>query len=531
MALATRSLLWVVFAAACTILLRFTFLGPFRFLFSVSSPVNAESLIAISVILLLTVRLSFSKQSPLSEAPSAGHILPCVVIIGVTALLFSTTLHAPLLFDAYTDVALAGQESFAKTIGKFYKHPYEGDFFFRPLVVLSYWIDFRWAGFDPFRWNLWNLGIHILTSLLVYIFARQLSLSPLLATLSGLIFALHGTRPEVVSWVGERFDLLAAFFVMLSLVALLLSWHSTQNRKWYALSIASFILALLSKESAYCLPLLVVGLIPFLPHIPRRAILRSALHFLLTAALIFLYRYWVLQSIGGYKTGTGDATILRFSALRSIRALFFREWAFLFFPINWSSDMGFLIKLSVALFLAVLCGVLVWCRPQRKYLFGSLFFAVAASLPVQHLLLLNQDLAGARVLYLPMLGVSLLWAFVLQQCKGRSHFVLLATCLLASQMIVLYHNLSIWQEASFLSQKTCRSLGEELKHTGDDAIVAGLPSTWHGIYFLRNGFPQCVAMNSGASADLIQVNDNVSSVPPHTRLFVWSPENNRLQEK
>jgi hypothetical protein len=98
-------------------------------------------------------------------------------------------------------------------------------------------------------------------------------------------------------------------------------------------------------------------------------------------------------------------------------------------------------------------------------------------------------------------------------------------------MIVLHHNLSIWREAAFLSQKTCRSLGEELKRTGDAAIVAGLPSIWHGIFFLRNGFSQCVAMNSGASADLVQVNDDTSSVPLHTRVFVWSPENNRLQEK
>ena len=532
MALAIRTFLLIIFIAAGAALLRFTFLGPFRFVFSVTSPVNAESLIAISFILLLTIGLSFGKQGSMPETPAVGHIVPCLAIIGLTALLFSTTLHAPLLFDAYTDVALAAQESLAKTIGKFYKHPYEGDFFFRPLVVLSYWIDFRWAGFDPFRWNLWNLGMHILTSLLVYLFARQLSLSPLLATLSGLIFAVHGSRPEVVSWVGERFDLLAAFFVMLSLVALIVSWDSTHNRKgWYALSIASFILALFSKESAYCFPLLVVGLIPFLPHIPRRVILRSALHFLLTAALVFLYRYWVLQSIGGYKTGGGDATILRFSAIRSIRALFFREWAFLFFPINWSADTGVWIKLSVAVFLAVLCGALLWCRPQRKYLSGSLFLAIAASLPVQHLLLLNQDLAGARVLYLPMLGVSLFWGFVLQQCKGRSTLILLATGLLVSQMIVLHHNLSIWREAAFLSQKTCRSLGEELKRTGDAAIVAGLPSIWHGIFFLRNGFSQCVAMNSGASADLVQVNDDTSSVPLHTRVFVWSPENNRLQEK
>ena len=64
---------------------------------------------------------------------------------------FATALRAPLLFDAYSHVANASRECFAEVMGAFYKHPLKGDFFFRPVGILSYWMDFQWARFDPFE--------------------------------------------------------------------------------------------------------------------------------------------------------------------------------------------------------------------------------------------------------------------------------------------------------------------------------------------------------------------------------------------
>ena len=246
---------------------------------------------------------------------------------------------------------------------------------------------------------------------------------------------------------------------------------------------------------------------------------------------MFPYRYWVLRGIGGYKTNSGAATVLQVDPLRSLRGLFFREWAFLFFPINWSSDLELWVKLSIAIFLAFLCGVLWYSRSRRTYLPALLFMTVAASLPVQHLILLSQDLAGSRVLYLPMLAVSVLWGFLLQDCRRQSTVISLSIVLIASQAVILEHNLLIWRQAAFLSRKTCHSLGEALARTGENAIVAALPQTWHGVYFLRNGFSACVAMNSRASADQVQVSEYTTNLPGKTRVFFWNSVTERLEEK
>jgi hypothetical protein len=89
--------------------------------------------------------------------------------------------------------------------------------------------------------------------------------------------------------------------------------------------------------------------------------------------------------------------------------------------------------------------------------------------------------------------------------------------------------LSIWWEAAFLSQQTCGSFGTDLAKTGESAVVVGLPATWHGIYFLKNGFVPCVLFNSNASAGQIQLMDNSNGAPSHS--FYWNGATDRLEKR
>lgn len=89
---------------------------------------------------------------------------------------FYRSLGKPLLFDDYGHVTFASQANWREILAAFYQpHP---DIFFRPIGFLSYFIDFHWAHFDPFRWHSWSLAIHALNCAVVYILARQLEFSP-----------------------------------------------------------------------------------------------------------------------------------------------------------------------------------------------------------------------------------------------------------------------------------------------------------------------------------------------------------------
>ena len=241
-----------------------------------------------------------------------------------------------------------------------------------------------------------NLAIHLANSALVWLLARRLSMGRFPATVAALVFALHGTRPEVVSWAAARFDLLAAFFALAALLAI--------DR--FPLMAFFTVLALLSKEAAYGLPFLVLLLIPMSPRGERVRILKAATGVAAVCALVFVWRSWFLGGIGGYTTQTGAPSIFQFSAVRSAKALFYRQWAILLFPINWSRAPGLLLQFATVAMVAVAAGFLRYSHGPRRLLATSLGFVVLAALPAQHLLLIGTDLNGARVLYLPAVGLA-----------------------------------------------------------------------------------------------------------------------------
>ncbi len=450
-------------------------------------------------------------------------------LVVLTILPFLITLNAPLLHDSYAQVAEASRETWRNVL-LFFVHPSGKDLFFRPLGYLTYWLDFKWAGYEPFRWHLWNLTLHVANNCLIYALAMQLSLSRFSAAVAASIFAIHGSRPEVVCWTAARFDLLAAFFVLLGLIALH-RFLKTRRSRWYVFMICCAVLALLSKEAAYCLPFLALGMLPFQDCTTRKDVLRAAAVLLAVCAAVFAYRSWVIGGIGGYRSATGGAAILQFSPIHAIKGLFFRQWAFLFFPLNWSTDLNVWVKASVLLMLLVMLGFLTWSEPNRKLLFAAIVLVILADLPVQHLLLMTADLAGSRVLYLPVLGLALFWGISLEGCKPSLTRTLLTVGLLSFHVIALCHNLLIWRQVAFLSQNTCRTLGADLASDPRPIVIRNLPDKWHGVFFLRNAFSQCVEINSKQDVSRVYIEQGEAQPPPvQVRSFSWNNSTETLDE-
>ena len=60
--------------------------------------------------------------------------------------------------------------------------------------------------------------------------------------------------------------------------------------------------------------------------------------------VIFAYRWWALNGIGGYTAPGGEANILHFNIVRTIDALLLRQWAVLLFPFNWTIPSGPILR-------------------------------------------------------------------------------------------------------------------------------------------------------------------------------------------
>jgi hypothetical protein len=91
---------------------------------------------------------------------------------------------------------------------------------YRPVVTLSYALNYAVHGRWPPGYHLVNVALHVLASLLVLTLARRLvaaaasGQAPRLACLAALLFAVHPAHVEAVATIAGRNELLAACFAL-----------------------------------------------------------------------------------------------------------------------------------------------------------------------------------------------------------------------------------------------------------------------------------------------------------------------------
>jgi Flp pilus assembly protein TadD len=124
----------------------------------------------------------------------------------------------------------------------------------RPVVLLSYWIDGRLGGWQPGLFHLTNVVLHAATTALVALLAAQGGAPRVAALVAGLWFAAMPAHVESVAWISGRTDVLCAVFFAAALV-LDRRARAAGAALPGAWAVAAFALSLLSKEAAAPLPL------------------------------------------------------------------------------------------------------------------------------------------------------------------------------------------------------------------------------------------------------------------------------------
>jgi hypothetical protein len=367
-----------------------------------------------------------------------------------------------------------------------------GDGFFRPIGYISLKLTSLCVGVNPISWHATALALHVANVLLVFLLATRLSATRLAATFAAALFAIHGTRPETAAWIAGRFDLLATFFVLAGLL-----FFST-GYPYQIASLVCMVLAILSKESAYIFPLLLLLFLIAKRDLSRSRII-SLIPYFATAAALFSYRWWLFGGIGGYKdVHTGQSQALTFG-LSTLKALALRLWAALYFPINWSMEPdAWLAALMIAYI-----GALVWLatsRSSRELMGFSLGFVVISALPPLHLLGIGADLANSRLLYLPSVGFCLMLAVVVGGLRGRARCIIPGV-ILAFHFAALQHNLNEWEYASGKAKAACAIAAECARSCNSfsdiRAKIPFMPRTLRGVPFFANGFAECIETMDG----------------------------------
>ncbi|MDP3764662.1 MAG: tetratricopeptide repeat protein [bacterium] len=131
------------------------------------------------------------------------------------------------------------------------------DNYWRPLLLISFALDYKIWGLLPFGFHLTNIFLHIASAFFLFLILQKLFKNYYISLGSSLIFLIHPLQTEAVTYTNSRGDSLYTFWFLLSII-LYLKFRSNSKFKFYLLAIFSFLLSLLSKELAVVLPAIIL---------------------------------------------------------------------------------------------------------------------------------------------------------------------------------------------------------------------------------------------------------------------------------
>jgi tetratricopeptide (TPR) repeat protein len=129
-------------------------------------------------------------------------------------------------------------------------HPFASSQYY-PLVYTTFWVEYQLVGLHPWLYHIDNVLLHAIGAILLWRLLKRLNVPG--AWLAAAIFAVHPIQAESVAWPTERKNVLSLVFYLVSFHAYL-NYRGKFKAKDYAISIACFVAALLSKSVTCSLP-------------------------------------------------------------------------------------------------------------------------------------------------------------------------------------------------------------------------------------------------------------------------------------
>lgn len=286
---------------------------------------------------------------------------------------------------------------------------------YRPIVTLSFAVNYALGGANPFGYRLVNLLLHLLNACFVFLLFLKLrqtrdgpAPNPLPAFLAAAVFLAHPVQVESVVFTSSRSNLMSLAFFLGSFLL-----YIQERRKLWPLAL--FALALLSKEMVIVLPALLWLWEIYFCATPGKkdrwlsALWKTAPYFAMAAAYFGL-RTMMLSRLGqsGYWGGTFYLTMITMSRgiayyIKLMLAPYPLSLEYLFDVSRSISDPRALLSLLLIVSMLTLAWALRGRRPILS--FAILFFFVGLG-PVANIIPIKAVIQE-RFMYLSVIGFAL----------------------------------------------------------------------------------------------------------------------------
>jgi len=473
------------------------------------------------------------KGGPVSSAkPELTHgkppsrlnlLLPCAILI-ITFAAYFPSLQNDLL-KTWDDQAYITSNDLIKSLSpdniiRIFKEDKGLYANYHPLTTLSLAINHSISGDRPFGYHLTNLFLHLLNTLLVFLFIYLLPGKKVVpAAIVSLLFGIHPMHVESVAWVSERKDVLYTMFFLASLIAYQVYLQRKNDPKFYLLALLLFTCSLLSKAMAAPLPLILF----LIDHIIAR---KLSFKIFLEKAPFFLFSI-VFGIIAMKIQASSNATS---SDLFSLSSRFLHSCygfiayivkilipsglsAFYPYPYPLVNSAWVLDHTPAVFFLTLILSILILIifiiliiKSEARYktvVFGMLFYTATILLVLQFIPV-GRVIMADRYAYLASIGIFILIGFPADhfyQKKRYRPFVLI--CIIAyggALTVMTFQRSKVWKNDETLWTDVIE------KYPGDNRIM--LPIANRANYFyLENRMPE--ALKDYLLAASINPNDDM----------------------
>jgi len=222
-------------------------------------------------------------------------VIPCVILFVLTSVAYLPVLRGGFVWD--DDVLITDNPMVKASDGlyRFWFTTEAPDYY--PLTSTLWWLEWRLWGDRATGYHVVNVLLQAANAVLVWLILKRLKIPG--AWLAGLVFAIHPVNVATVAWISEQKNTLSMLFYLAAILLYLRfdeqsrsippqvqRWRSPAGAGWYALSLAAFFLAVLSKAAVVMLPVVLLGCVWWRHgRVQGKDLLRSLPFFALSLAL------------------------------------------------------------------------------------------------------------------------------------------------------------------------------------------------------------------------------------------------------
>jgi len=358
--------------------------------------------------------------------PRAGAIGGRAAVIALAVVLtYANSLHGPFVIDDQAAIVQNEQIRVLSRLGDVLFPESESPVAGRPLVNLSFALNFAAGGLDVRGYHAVNIAVHLACALLAFgLIRRTLELPRLrrhfdgssidLAFAAALLWVLHPLNSEVVDYLTQRSESLMAAFYLSTLYAANRALTEPRKRAWQALAVVSCALGMLCKESMATAPVMVVLYDRVFAFDSWRDAVRDRLRLYVGLAATYLVFVAIIlggarSGVAGFSSGVSPWTYLLNQTMvvaHYLRLSFWPKGLVVFYGWPAPLTVGDVVPYAILILTLIAATIAALSRAPAVGFLGAWFFLTLA--PASSVVPVATEVGAERRMYLPLLALVML---------------------------------------------------------------------------------------------------------------------------